>query len=83
VVGDGWKGSPEHAPFDVIIVSAAASGVPPALVEQLVEGGRMVIPVRAERGDDVLLFKKSDGELMRVRLVTPARFVPLVPGPPG
>jgi protein-L-isoaspartate(D-aspartate) O-methyltransferase len=83
VVGDGWQGAPEHAPFDVIVVSAAASGVPPALVEQLAEGGRMVIPVRAARGDDVLLFEKKDGELVRIRLVTPARFVPLVPGPPG
>jgi len=83
VVGDGWKGAPDHAPFDVIIVSAAATGVPAALVEQLADGGRMVIPVRAERGDDVLLFKKRNGELIQVRLVTPARFVPLVPGPPG
>jgi protein-L-isoaspartate(D-aspartate) O-methyltransferase len=82
VVGDGWKGAPEHAPFDEIVVSAAATGVPKALGEQLVEGGRMVIPVRAERGDDVLLFKKVGGELARVRLVTPARFVPLVPGAP-
>ena len=83
VVGDGWKGAVEHAPFDVVVVSAAATGVPPALVEQLAEGGRMVIPVRADRGDDVLLFKKVGGRVQRVRLVTPARFVPLVPGPPG
>jgi protein-L-isoaspartate(D-aspartate) O-methyltransferase len=82
VVGDGWKGAPEHAPFDVVVVSAAATDVPPALVDQLAEGGRMVIPVRAARGDDVLLFEKTGGELVRVRLVTPARFVPLVPGPP-
>lgn len=83
VVGDGWKGTPDHAPFDVIVVSAAATAVPPALVEQLSEGGRMVIPVRGAGGDDVLLFKKERGDLNRVRLVTPARFVPLVPGPPG
>jgi protein-L-isoaspartate(D-aspartate) O-methyltransferase len=83
IIGDGWKGAPEHAPFDVIVVSAAATGVPPALVDQLAEGGRMVIPVRAARGDDVLLFKKVGDELVRVRLVTPARFVPLVPGPPA
>jgi protein-L-isoaspartate(D-aspartate) O-methyltransferase len=83
IVGDGWRGAPDHAPFDVVIVSAAATGVPRALVEQLAEGGRMVIPVRGDRGDDVLLFKKSGGELVQVRLVTPARFVPLVPGPPG
>lgn len=83
VVGDGWQGAPAHTPFDVIVVSAAATGVPPALVEQLAEGGRMVIPVRAGHGDDVLLFKKENGELQQLRLVTPARFVPLVPGPPG
>lgn len=83
IVGDGWKGAAERAPFDVIVVSAAATDVPAALVDQLAEGGRMVIPVRAARGDDVLLFKKVGGELVRVRLVTPARFVPLVPGPPG
>lgn len=82
LVGDGWKGAPQHAPFDVIIVSAAATAVPDALVSQLAEGGRMVIPVRGARGDDVWLFKKEGGELKRVRLVTPARFVPLVPGAP-
>jgi protein-L-isoaspartate(D-aspartate) O-methyltransferase len=82
VVGDGWQGLRDEAPFDVIVVSAAATAVPDALVEQLSEGGRMVIPVRAARGDDVLLFRKEAGELVRVRLVTPARFVPLVPGSP-
>ena len=84
VVGDGWKGVPDAAPFDVIVVSAAATSVPDALGAQLAEGGRMVIPVRADRGDDVLLFEKNEGAMRRVRLVTPARFVPLVPGaPPG
>jgi protein-L-isoaspartate(D-aspartate) O-methyltransferase len=82
ITGDGWLGAPEHAPFDAIVVSAAASELPPALGDQLVEGGRLVIPVRAARGDDVLLFVKRDGELVRERLVTPARFVPLVPGEP-
>jgi protein-L-isoaspartate(D-aspartate) O-methyltransferase len=84
VVGDGWQGWPDAAPFDVIVVSAAATAVPDALGAQLAEGGRMVIPVRAARGDEVLLFRKEGGEVRRVRLVTPARFVPLVPGaPPG
>jgi protein-L-isoaspartate(D-aspartate) O-methyltransferase len=81
VTGDGWLGTPEHAPFDAIVVSAAASEVPEALIEQLGEGGRLVIPVRGRAGDDVLLFAKRDGRLRRERLVTPARFVPLVPGP--
>lgn len=82
VTGDGWLGAPEHAPFDAIVVSAAASEVPPALGDQLAEGGRLVIPVRGARGDDVLLFVKRGADLVRERLVTPARFVPLVPGDP-
>lgn len=83
VVGDGWLGAPEHAPFDVIVVSAAAASLPPALPEQLADGGRMVIPLKAPRGDDVVLFRKEPGGLARVRVVTPARFVPLVPGEPA
>lgn len=81
-VGDGWQGLPEHAPFDAIVVSAAAVGVPPALIDQLAEGGRMVIPLAGPREDEVVLFEKRGGRLQRVRLITPARFVPLVPGPP-
>ena len=82
ITGDGWQGAPEHGPFDVILVSAAASEVPSALEEQLAEGGRMVIPVQGAWGDEVLLFEKRAGVLQRRRLVTPARFVPLVPGQP-
>ena len=81
-VGDGWEGLPAHAPFDAIVVSAAAAGIPPALVDQLAEGGRMVIPLAGPREDEVVLFEKRGGRLQRVRLITPARFVPLVPGPP-
>jgi protein-L-isoaspartate(D-aspartate) O-methyltransferase len=76
--GDGWKGWPEEAPYDVIVVSAAAEEVPSALVDQLAEGGRLVIPVKRVRSDDVLLYLKKNGRLETVRLVTPARFVPLV-----
>ena len=83
ITADGWEGAPEHAPFDVILVSAAASEVPRPLAEQLSEGGRLVIPVQARSGDDVLLFAKRRGQLVRRGLVTPARFVPLVPGAPG
>ena len=81
-VGDGWRGLASVAPFDGIIVSAAAVRVPPPLVDQLVEGGRMVIPLAGSRGDEVILFEKHRGVLRRVQLITPARFVPLVPGPP-
>lgn len=80
IVGDGWRGVPAEAPFDSIVVSAAATSVPPALEEQLAEGGRLVIPVKARISDEVLLFTKSDGELKKLALLTPARFVPLVPG---
>jgi protein-L-isoaspartate(D-aspartate) O-methyltransferase len=78
--GDGWKGWPEEAPYDVIVVSAAAEELPAALVEQLAEGGRLVIPVKRGGSDDVVLYRKEKGELETVRLVTPARFVPLVRG---
>ena len=78
--GDGWKGWPEEAPYDVIVVSAAADEVPRALVEQLGEGGRLVIPVKRGGSDDVVLYRKEKGKLETVRLVTPARFVPLVRG---
>jgi len=79
-VGDGWEGLPHEAPFDVIVVSAAASEVPEALEEQLAEGGRLVIPVRGATSDEVLLFEKHDRVVKRISLLTPARFVPLVRG---
>ena len=80
VVGDGWEGWADGAPYDAIIVSAAAEKVPDAFVDQLVEGGRLVIPVRGPHGDDVLLYIRRNGHLVKIRLLTPARFVPLVPG---
>lgn len=80
IVGDGWKGVPEEAPFDAIVVSAAATEVPSALAEQLADRGRLVIPLKAATSDEVLLFEKVAGELKKVALLTPARFVPLVPG---
>lgn len=82
VVGDGWKGFAERAPYAAIIVSAAASEVPEALVEQLEQGGRLVIPVQTARGDDVYLYRKRGDEIEEVRLIAPARFVPLVPDDP-
>lgn len=82
VVGDGREGYPDRAPFDSIIVSAAAAEVPAPLVEQLRTGGRLVAPIREGDADVVCLFVKRREELERVRLVTPAYFVPLVPGKP-
>jgi len=79
--GDGYLGWPEHAPFDAIIVTAAAPQLPQALVDQLAPGGRMVIPLGPRGGDQelVLLRKEKDGSLDR-RSVLPVAFVPMVPG---
>jgi protein-L-isoaspartate(D-aspartate) O-methyltransferase len=80
-IGDGYQGWPEKAPFDAIVVTAAAPRVPPALVAQLKTGGRMVIPIGGE--SDVqylkLIIKRADGGYDEKR-VLPVRFVPLVPG---
>jgi len=78
--GDGTKGWPDRAPYDAIVVSATARVVPGALVEQLTEGGRLVIPLLDQAGENVVLFAARAGILRRLRVVTPARFVPLVPG---
>lgn len=75
VTGDGYAGVPEHAPYDAIIVSATAPEVPGALAAQLEEGGSLVIPL----GDEVTLFERDAGHLRRIEVITPARFVPLVP----
>ena len=77
-VGDGRLGWPEHAPYDGIIVTAAATDVPPALAGQLAEGGRLVIPVGASSWDQSLwLIEKIRGHLRR-ELLAEVRFVPLV-----
>jgi protein-L-isoaspartate(D-aspartate) O-methyltransferase len=80
-IGDGYAGWPEQAPFDAIVVTAAAPRVPPALVEQLKPGGRMVIPVGAshEAQELLVITKRADGGI-ESRRVLPVRFVPLVPG---
>jgi protein-L-isoaspartate(D-aspartate) O-methyltransferase len=77
-VGDGYRGWPEHAPFDGIIVTAAAPEIPPPLLDQLKRGGRMVIPVGSGFwGEQLMLVTKDeDGEIHR-REILPVRFVPL------
>ncbi len=74
-IGDGFQGWPEHAPFDKIIVTCSPENVPPALVEQLKEGGRMVIPVGQRYQQTLHLLKKIDGkivtETMRATLFVP------------
>jgi protein-L-isoaspartate(D-aspartate) O-methyltransferase len=81
VVGDGMQGAPDFAPFDRILVTAAAEEIPEALTAQLAEGGKMVLPVgpRDETQYIVKLDKQSGGELVRDNLIA-VRFVPLLPG---
>jgi len=79
IVGDGALGFPEDAPYNAILVSAAAAEVPPALLAQLVEGGRMVIPVGPADSQQLLLIHKRNGQ-PHVTLREMCRFVPLVPG---
>lgn len=77
-LGDGYYGWEEHAPFDAIVVTAAASHVPPPLIQQLKPGGRMVIPVGGRFMLQYLLLieKTKDGEIL-TRQITAVRFVPL------
>lgn len=80
-VGDGYYGWKAHAPFDAIIVTAAASHVPPPLVQQLKPGGRMVIPVGAQFLTQhlQLVEKAADGSVVSKQIL-PVRFVPLTGG---
>jgi protein-L-isoaspartate(D-aspartate) O-methyltransferase len=78
VVGDGTKGLPERAPFDGIVISAAAPHVPTPLVEQLAEGGRLVHPLGPGGFETVIAFRKEGGCLVEQARLTPATFVPLV-----
>lgn len=80
-LGDGYYGWEQHAPFDAILVTAAASHVPPPLVKQLKPGGRMVIPVGGRfLTQQLLLVEKSAGGETRTRQLLPVRFVPLTGG---
>jgi len=75
-VGDGYQGWPEHAPFDKIIVTCSPEDIPKPLVEQLKEGGKMIIPL-GERYQQVFhLLEKENGELKQTRLI-PTLFVPM------
>ncbi|MGD8743309.1 MAG: protein-L-isoaspartate O-methyltransferase, partial [Granulosicoccaceae bacterium] len=76
--GDGYYGWDEHAPFDVIIVTAAASHIPPPLIRQLKRGGRMVIPIGGQFMVQQLVFveKDHDGKVT-TRQIMPVMFVPL------
>ena len=74
--GDGYYGWEDKAPFDSIVVTAAAEYIPPPLIEQLKEGGRMIIPVGSPlRTQQLMLVEKRDGEV-QTRSLMPVRFVP-------
>lgn len=74
--GDGYRGWPEHAPFDAIIVTCAPDKIPPALVEQLKDGGRMIIPVGGGMNQELVLLRKH-GDKIEKQSVLPVRFVPM------
>ncbi|MEE8525011.1 MAG: protein-L-isoaspartate(D-aspartate) O-methyltransferase [Thermoanaerobaculia bacterium] len=77
-IGDGYAGWPEHAPFDAVIVTAAAGEIPPPLIEQLKPGGRMVIPIASGAwGEQLTLLEKAADGSVRRREILPVRFVPL------
>jgi protein-L-isoaspartate(D-aspartate) O-methyltransferase len=76
-VGDGSLGLPEKAPFDAIVVSAAAPGIPQALLEQLREGGRLIVPVGPAHAQELQLVRKQQGRAA-VASLEGCRFVPLI-----
>jgi len=77
VVGDGTHGLPEFAPYDVILVSAAAPSTPRSLLDQLAEEGRMVIPVGPPHAQELQLVRKHNGKAV-VEVIEGCRFVPLI-----
>ena len=81
IVGDGLAGVPEHPPFDRIIVTAAAEEMPNGLLDQLANGGKMLLPLGPHDGNQhiVKLTKSASGEIGRENLIA-VRFVPLLPG---
>jgi protein-L-isoaspartate(D-aspartate) O-methyltransferase len=77
LVGDGSRGVPERAPFEGIAVHATAPAPPPALLEQLADGGRLVVPIAAE-AVDMLTVLRREGERIGSEPIGPCRFVPLI-----
>ncbi|BCV41606.1 protein-L-isoaspartate(D-aspartate) O-methyltransferase [Shewanella algae] len=76
--GDGWQGWPNRAPFDAIMVTAAASDIPTALLEQLAEGGVLVIPV-GDESQQLLKIRREKGQFIS-QVVEAVKFVPLISG---
>jgi protein-L-isoaspartate(D-aspartate) O-methyltransferase len=81
-VGDGSQGWAEYAPFDAILVSAAAAEMPPMLFAQLREGGRMILPIGPPSSQELQLIRKA-GDRPEVNILEACRFVPLVEEAPG
>lgn len=77
VVGDGSLGVPERAPFDAIAVHATAPAPPPALLDQLADGGRLVVPIATGEADMLTLLRR-EGEGFESETIGPCRFVPLI-----
>jgi protein-L-isoaspartate(D-aspartate) O-methyltransferase len=75
-IGDGYKGWPEHAPFDAVIVTCAPEKVPPPLVEQTKEGGRIIIPVGQPSDQKLYLLEKKEG-VLKQEAILPVLFVPM------
>lgn len=78
-IGDGYKGWPEEAPFDAIIVTAAPPEIPQALISQLADGGRLIAPVGGNDFQHLVLITRDGDKFSRKNLL-PVRFVPMVPG---
>jgi protein-L-isoaspartate(D-aspartate) O-methyltransferase len=76
-IGDGYKGWPEHAPFNAIIVTCSPTHVPDDLKNQLAEGGRMIIPVGETTVQQLVVLEKKKGKLIE-KNVLPVRFVPMI-----
>jgi len=77
--GDGWQGWPERAPFDAALVTFATPEVPPALVEQLVVGGRLCVPLGESHGvQELMLYTKDEKGRLSGRSLCPVRFVPVL-----
>ena len=79
LAGDGWQGWPDEAPFDGVIVTAVGEEIPPALIVQLADDGRLVMPVGEPGGyQELVVYRKRTGAMQRL---FPVRFVPLTGGP--
>ena len=78
LVGDGTLGAPDRSPFQAIIGAATAPRIPAPLAEQLDEGGRLVLPIGPGGAEEVTLFRKEEGRIVRLATLTPASFVRMI-----